>query len=72
MKIGKYTPSQIRKAIVAVAGAIGLLATSFLEDFVGLIPDSWSGPVTWVIGVAIALGVFLTKNAPLIDAADEL
>ncbi|AKF14388.1 membrane protein [Mycobacterium phage ThulaThula] len=72
MKIGKYTPSQIRKAIAAATGAVALLGTSFLEEFTGLIPESWSGPITWVIGAATALGVFLFKNAPLIDAADEL
>ena len=73
MKIGKYTIPEVRKAIVAACGVVALLATSFLEEFTGLIPDSWSGPVTWVIGAVTALGVFLTKNAVLIDtAADKL
>lgn len=71
MKIGKYTIPQIRKAIVAGAGVVALLATSFLEEFVGVIPPEWDKPVTWVIGAATALGVFLTKNAELIDTAAE-
>lgn len=70
MKLGKYSISQIRKTIVGVVGVVALLANSFLEEFTGLIPAEWSGPITWFIGAATALGVFLTKNAPLIDAAD--
>lgn len=72
MKIGKYTVSQIRKTVVAGVGLVAVLATSFIEEFTGLIPDDWAKPVTWVISTLTAVGVFLTKNAPLIDAADEL
>ena len=71
MKIGKYSIPEIRKFIVAGAGLAGLLLTSFLEEFVGVIPESWSGPVTWLIGAVTAVGVFLTKNAPVIDAAAD-
>lgn len=69
MRIGKYTIPEIRKAVVAVAGLLALLLTSFLEEFVGIIPESWANPITWLIGVSVTVGVFLTKNAPLIDAA---
>lgn len=68
LKIRGYTIPQIRKAIVAMCGLIGLLTTSFLEEFTGLIPDSWGGPLTWFIGVVTTVGVFLTKNAPIIDS----
>lgn len=71
MKIGKYTVPEIRKFLVAATGLIALLASSFLEEFTGVIPEDWSGPVTWLIGAATALGVFLTKNAGLIDAAGD-
>ena len=70
-KVFGYTIPQARKAIVAASGLVGLLATSFLEEFAGLIPESWGGPITWVIGFATTVGVFLTKNAPIIDALDE-
>lgn len=72
MKLGKYTVSQVRKFVVAISGTVALLLTSFLEEFVGIIPDTWAGPITWLIGAMTALGVFLTKNAPIIDAADGL
>lgn len=71
IKIGKYTIPQIRKAVVAACGLVGLLSTSFLAEFTGIIPDSWGGPITWFIGAATAVGVFLTKNAPVIDAIGE-
>ena len=71
MKIGKYTIPEVRKFVVAGAGLVGLLLTSFLEEFVGIIPDAWAGPITWVIGAVTAVGVFLTKNAPVIDAAAD-
>lgn len=71
MKIGKYTIPQLRKAIVAACGLIALLATSFLEEFVGVIPPEWDKPITWFIGAATTLGVFLTKNADLIDTAGQ-
>jgi len=54
MKLGKYSIPEIRKFIVAAAGLAGLLLTSFLEEFVGVIPESWSGPVTWLIGAAVS------------------
>ena len=71
MKIGRYTVPQIRKFLIAISGTVGLLLTSFLEEFVGIIPDTWAGPITWAIGAVTAVGVFLTKNAPVIDAAAD-
>ena len=70
MKLGRYTVPEVRKFLVAAFGSIALLATSFLEEFVGVIPADWGGPITWVISAATAAGVFLTKNAPVIDAFD--
>ena len=69
MKLGKYTPSQIRKFLVAISGTLALLLTSFLEEFVGIIPETWANPINWVIGALTAVGVFLTRNADLIDNA---
>ncbi|OMC04165.1 hypothetical protein A5733_22075 [Mycobacterium sp. NS-7484] len=72
MKIGKYTPSQIRKFAVAGVAAIGTLATSAVETFTTWIPAGWVGPIASGIAFVGAIGVFLTRNAPIIDAADEL
>lgn len=72
MKIGRYSVSQIRKAIVGGAGAAALLGVSFLEEFTAFLPESATNPITTGIGVVTALGVFLTKNAPIIDSADDL
>lgn len=71
MKLGRYTIPEVRKFLVAATGLIGLLLTSFLEEFVGVIPETWAGPITWLIGALTAVGVFLTKNAPVIDAAAD-
>ncbi|MHC9292051.1 hypothetical protein ACRCUN_06260 [Mycobacterium sp. LTG2003] len=72
MKIGKYTVSQVRKGIVAATAAVGTLATSAVETFTTWIPQGWAGPIASGIAFVGAVGVYLTKNAPLIDAADEL
>lgn len=72
MKIGKYTVSQIRKAVVAGAAAFGALATSAVEIFTDWIPEGAAGPIASGIAFVGAIGVFLTRNAPLIDAADAL
>lgn len=69
VKVGKYTVRQIRKFLIAASGALGLLLTSFLEDFVGIIPEDWANPINWVIGALTAVGVFLIRNADLIDNA---
>lgn len=72
MRIGKYKPSQIRKAIVAGSTAVGLLTTSAVDTFTQWLPHGWGGAISSFIGFVGALAVFLTKNAPLIDAADDL
>ena len=71
MKVGKYTIPEIRKFLVALAGAVGILLTSFLEEFTGIIPASWTAPITVVIGAVAAIAVFLTKNATVIDSISE-
>ena len=72
MKIGKYTPSQIRKGIIAGSGAVVVLATSAVDTFTDVLPPQVSAAITGVASIATALGVYLTRNAPIIDAADEL
>lgn len=71
MKIGKYKPSQIRKAAVAAAGAVVLLANSLVNEFTTYLPTTWSAAVNVGVGFITAVSVFLVKNAPLIDAADD-
>ena len=72
MRIGKYRPSQIRKAIVAGSAVAATLATSAVETFTTWIPDGATTPIASGIAFLGAVGVFLTKNAPLIDSADDV
>lgn len=72
MRIGKYTVSQVRKAVVAGTAAVGALATSAVDVFTDWIPAGAAGPIASGIAFVGAIGVFLTRNAPLIDAADTL
>lgn len=74
IRIGKrtYKPSQIRKAIVAGIGAGVLLANDFVATFTSVLPPKVSAGITAVVGVATLISVFLTKNAPLIDASDGI
>lgn len=72
MKIGKYTPSQIRKTLVAGIGTGILLANSAVAEFTTYLTTQVSVTVTAVVGFATAVSVFLTKNAPIIDGADNL
>lgn len=72
MMIGKYKPSQIRKAIVAGCTAVATLGASAAAVFTDYLPKPAALAVAGVVGFAGALGVFLTKNAELIDAADKL
>lgn len=72
MKLGKYTVSQVRKAIVAGATAAGTLATSAVDTFTTWIPTGWASPLASGITFVGAVAVYLTKNAPLIDAADTI
>ena len=74
IRIGKrtYKPSQIRKAIVAGTGVTVLLLNSFLDTFTTVLPPKVSAGITAVVGVATLVGVFLVRNAGLIDASDSL
>lgn len=69
---GKYTVAQVRKAVIAVAGVAVLLLNSAATEFADFIPAGMSVALTAAIGFLTALGVFLAKNAPLIDAADTI
>lgn len=72
MMIGKYKPSQIRKAIVAGCGAVGILGTQAVAAFTPWLSADVAAAATSVIGIVTTLGVFVAKNAPLIDSTDEL
>ncbi|MFN3005158.1 hypothetical protein [Mycolicibacterium wolinskyi] len=74
IKIGKkyYRPSEIRKFGVAAAATVGAVATSAMETFTTWIPQGWVGGIASGIAFVGAVGVFLTKNADRIDAADSL
>ncbi|OCB59685.1 hypothetical protein A5722_04735 [Mycobacterium vulneris] len=74
IKIGRrsYRPSEIRKLGVAAAAAVGSLATSALDTFAPWFPAGWAAPIASGIAFVGAIGVFLVKNAPLIDATDAL
>ena len=70
MRIGKYKPSQIRKAIVIAAG----MTIEFGNQLVSTVADTSPqarASVTLVVGVATTVLAFLVKNAPLIDSADD-
>lgn len=72
MKLGKYSISQVRKTIVAGTAVVGALATDAVDTFTTWIPSGWTGAITSGIAFVGAVGVFLTKNAPIIDAADSV
>ena len=72
MMIGKYKPSQIRKTIVASCGAIGILGTQAVAAFTPWLSQDLAAAATSVIGIITTIGVFLVKNAKLIDSADQL
>ena len=71
MKIGKYTVPEVRKFLVAASGILVILLNSALEEFAPYFPDPVPGVITTVAGIATAVGVFLTKNATLIDSAGD-
>ena len=72
MKIGKYAPSQIRKAIEGGIGIGILLVNSAVAELTDYLPPAWVVSINLVVGVATGVRIFLTKNAPLIDSADAL
>lgn len=67
----RYTIPQIRKAIVAWTGFGVMLANEALTEFVEYIPEDASRWVTVGVGFATAVGVFLTRNAAVIDDAGD-
>ena len=71
MKLGKYSIPEVRKFLVAASGILVILLNSALDEFAAYLPDPVPGVITTVVGIATAVGVFLTKNAPLIDAAGD-
>lgn len=72
MRLGKYKPSQIRKAIVAACGAVGILGTQAVSTFTQWLSVESAATATSIIGLITTLGVYLVRNAPLIDSADDL
>ena len=71
MTLFGYKPSQIRKALVAVLGAVVMILTQVLASTTGVLPASWAAWITTVAATCTAAGVFLAKNAPLIDSLDS-
>lgn len=65
-----YTPSQLRKFGVALLAALGTLLSSAAEVFAPWLPHGAGAFLASAIALAGAVGVFLVRNAPLIDAAD--
>lgn len=59
----KYTPAQIRKALISVAGFVITVATAGLGGH--LFPAGWEPYIVAVIGVGASYGVFAARNAPL-------
>ena len=71
MKVFGYKPSQIRKFVVAVLGAVVLILTQVLTAGADVIPASWGAWISTVVAVATAAGVYLARNASMIDSLDE-
>ncbi|QDH93360.1 membrane protein [Gordonia phage Sekhmet] len=70
MSIAGYKPSQIRKFIVGVVGALTILLVEVLDQFAEFIPADVAGWITTGLAFATATAVFLTKNAKVIDVLD--
>lgn len=62
MTILGYTPAQIRKALVAVAGVVATIITVALAQG-DVIPEGWVKWATLVVSAATALGVYAMPNA---------
>lgn len=71
MTLFGYKPSQIRKFVVAVLGAVVLILTQVLTAGADVIPASWGAWISTVVAVATAAGVYLARNATMIDSLDE-
>lgn len=73
VKIFGYKPSEIRKGIVAIAAAVGVLAAGILSVATGA-PVVVLAVLASVIAGAGAVGTILTENkvAAAIDSVDNL
>ena len=58
-----YKPAQIRKALIALGGAIVMLGNLAL-DTQGIVPDSASKWVGFVVAAVSALLVYAVPNEP--------
>ena len=63
MTILGYTPAQIRKALIAVAGFVGTVLTLALAQG-DVIPEGAVKWATLVLSTLTAVGVFAAPNAP--------
>ena len=70
MKLFGYKPSEIRKFIVGVTGALVVLAVSLTGEFAAFLPAEAASWIGTGVAFATAVGVFLTKNAAVIDGLD--
>lgn len=70
MTLFGYKPSQIRKALIAVLGAVVMILTQVLTSAVDVLPTSWAAWITTVVAACTAAGVFLVRNAKAIDGLD--
>ena len=70
MTIASYKPSEIRKFIVGIVGAFIVLAVSLTGEFASFLPAEAATWISTGVAFATAVGVFLTKNAAVIDSLD--
>jgi len=71
MTIASYKPSEIRKFVVGVVGALTILAVSLTGEFASFLPAEAASWISTVVAFATAVGVYLTKNAAVIDGLDD-
>lgn len=74
VKIGRrrYRPSEIRKALVALTGAVGILATQAVAHFTPWLSPEIASEISSFAGFVTTVGVFLVRNAAPIDLLDNL
>lgn len=71
MLIAGYTLPQIRKAIVSFAGLVALTGSALLDEYTDVWPAGLTKWIAVAVGAAVAIGVFLTRNAKVIDSAGD-
>lgn len=71
MKIGSYTIPQIRKAVVAIIGALIVVILAVVEVSSDALSADATAWITSVVAILTAISVFLVKNATIIDAVSE-